>query len=464
MTQADLPATPAVFREADARWTSVAPADTLPRGEWWKVFADPVLDNLIERGTGGKAGNTSIQQAAARLSQARAQARAAGAARMPQAGINAGVSRQGGPLINAAGADGTLLTASGTLSYEVDLVGKLSRAAEAATLDAQSRESLLQSARLVAQADIAQTYFSLRSLDAERALVRAMAATQRDSLKLVERRRSAGLITEMELARARAELETVEAEAISLERRRAELEHALAFMAGDIPAAFRIEEGAFSAALPHIPPGIPSTVLARRPDVSAAQRSVLAAQTRLGAAHVAWFPNLSLTGAAGYASPELSDLFTLSARAWSIGALLAMPIFDGGRREAGIQSAGADLELANAGYREQVLVAFRDVEDQLSALRLLAGQSDALSRAAASASHAATLSESLHRNGLVSQLDLLDARRADLRARRTALGVQSQRYLATVGLVRALGGGWAPAAIVGQPAPESETALRTARR
>jgi multidrug efflux system outer membrane protein len=141
-----------------------------------------------------------------------------------------------------------------------------------------------------------------------------------------------------------------------------------------------------------------------------------------------------------------------------------MPIFDGGRREAGIQSAGADLELANAGYREQVLVAFRDVEDQLSALRLLAGQSDALSRAAASASHAATLSESLHRNGLVSQLDLLDARRADLRARRTALGVQSQRYLATVGLVRALGGGWAPAAIVGQPAPESETALRTARR
>ncbi len=191
-----------------------------------------------------------------------------------------------------------------------------------------------------------------------------------------------------------------------------------------------------------IPPGVPSTVLARRPDVSAAQNALLAAQARVGVAKAAWFPDISLTGSGGQASTDISDLFKWSARAWSIGALLAMPIFDGGRREAGIENARGEMDASLARYREQILVAFREVEDQLSSLRLLAEQASAQERAVASATRSTSLSDVRYRNGLVSQLDLLDARRSELRNRREALQVRSAQYQATVGLIRALGGGW----------------------
>ncbi|MBU2408038.1 MAG: TolC family protein, partial [Gammaproteobacteria bacterium] len=198
----------------------------------------------------------------------------------------------------------------------------------------------------------------------------------------------------------------------------------------------------WSTVLPTIPAGVPSTVLARRPDVSAAQKSVLAAQSRVGVAQTAWFPSISLTGAGGYASPELGDLFKWSARSWGIGALLSLPLFDGGRREANVQTASAQLDGALASYREQVLTAFKDVEDQLSSLRILEAQSEVQARAVASSKRATVLSDSRYRNGLVSQLDLLDARRSELRNRRQALQVRSAQYQATVGLIRALGGAW----------------------
>jgi len=192
-----------------------------------------------------------------------------------------------------------------------------------------------------------------------------------------------------------------------------------------------------------IPAGVPSTVLVRRPDVSAAQSSMQAAQARVGVARAAWFPVFSLTANGGYAAPEIGDLFKMSTRAWGVGALLSLPIFDGGRREAGVQNANAELDIALANYREQILIAFRDVEDQLSALRLLAEQSEAQSRSVASSSRATVLSDSRYRNGLVSQLEVLDAQRSELRNRRQALQVRAAQYLATVGLIRALGGGWA---------------------
>jgi multidrug efflux system outer membrane protein len=176
---------------------------------------------------------------------------------------------------------------------------------------------------------------------------------------------------------------------------------------------------------------------------------MLAAQARVGVAQAAWFPDIALTGSGGYASTDLGDLFKWSARSWGIGALLSLPIFDGGRRDAGVKNASAELDAALAGYREQVLVAFKDVEDQLSALRLLADQSEAQSRAVASASRATVLSDIRYRSGLVSQLDLLDARRSELRNRREALQVRAAQYQATVGLVRALGGGWEPVALGG---------------
>lgn len=268
----------------------------------------------------------------------------------------------------------------------------------------------------------------------------------RGTLYLTQRRYQAGDVAELDVARVQTEVAATESEALALERQQAQLRHALAVLVGDVAMGFSLPPAAVEAALPVIPPGVPSTVLARRHDVSAAQAAVLAAQARVGVAQAAWFPALALTGSAGFASPELCDLFKWSARSWGIGMLLSLPLFDGGQRAAQEEGARARLEGALAAHRGQVLTAFREVEDQLSALRLLAGQAQAQAqaqdRAVQSAARAAQLSDSRYRNGLVSQLELLDARRSELRNRRQALQVRTAQYVATLGLVRALGGGW----------------------
>lgn len=433
-----LPVTPAQFKEGDGRWAIAAPAQAQARGEWWKAFGDTTLDELVDRA--GR-DNSSIQIATARLAQARALLGAADANRAPQIGVSGGAVRQAEPLAGGKGA--TLVTAGANLSYEVDLFGRLSRESQAANLDVKSREALLQSARLLAQADVAQAYFALRSLDVERDIVRDTITAYGNTLKLVERRFQAGDVAELDVARVRTELASTESEALALDARRATLEHAIAVLVGASASDFSIErQTAWRSALPVVPPGVPSTVLARRPDVSSAMSDLQAAQARVGAAKAAWFPNISLTAAGGFASPELSDVFKWSARTWSVGALLSLPIIDGGRRRSAVDAAQAQLDIGIASYRERVLVAFKEVEDELANLRLLSEQSGAQGRAIASATRATTLSESRYRNGLVSQLDLLDAQRSELRSRRQAVQVQSAQFQAMVGLIRALGGGW----------------------
>jgi multidrug efflux system outer membrane protein len=249
-------------------------------------------------------------------------------------------------------------------------------------------------------------------------------------------------VAELDVARANTEVAATESEALALDRRRAELEHAIAVLVGEVPSRFSIAVDQWRSALPVIPAGVPSTVLTRRPDVSAAQQAMLAAQSRVGVAKAAYFPRVALTGFAGYGSTDLSDLFEWSSRAWLLGAVAALPVIDGGRRKAGIEASSAELEGEVARYREQVLVAFKDVEDQLASLRLLAEQSEAQARAVASASRSTALSDVRYRNGYVSQLDLLDAQRSELRNRRQALQVRSAQYQSTVALVRALGGSW----------------------
>jgi multidrug efflux system outer membrane protein len=437
---ASLPSTPSAFKEGDGRWTVAAPAEAQPRGEWWRAFSDPVLDDLIERA--GR-NNTSVQVAAARLAQARALVLSARSDQLPQIGVGASATRLDGIVSNSAGPPRSLFAAGANASYEADLFGRLSRTTDAAKLDAQAREALLQSTRLLVQADVAQTYLALRAIDVERALVRSTVGAYRDTLSLTERRFRAGDVAELDVTRARTEVAATESDALALDQRRAQIEHALAVLVGEVASDFQVNVAEWKTALPIIPAGVPSTVLTRRPDVSAAQSSLAAAQQRVGVAKAAWFPDLSLTATGGYASTDVSDLFKWSARAWGVGALLSLPIFDGGRREAGVQNARGEMDAALANYREQILVAFRDVEDQLSALRLLAEQSEAQGRAVEAASRSTALSDARYRNGLVSQLDLLDARRSELRNRRTALQVRSAQYQATVGLVRALGGAWA---------------------
>lgn len=436
-----LPATPAAFKGATPAGAAATAATA--QAQWWKSFGDAELDALTERAL---AHNTSLQAAAARLAQARALLRSANADRWPQLGANAGASRQGGDAARAQGSAGTIYSAGLALSYEVDVIGRIGDAARAASLDARAREALLESTRLLVQADVAQTYFALRALDAERALMRETVAAYQGTLQLTEKRHAAGDIAELDVARVRTEVAATESAALTLDRRRAELEHALALLTGEPAAAFALGEGQGAArwgqVLPVIPAGVPSEVLTRRPDVAAAQASLEAARARLGVAQKAWFPSLALTATAGGASPELSDLFKSSAGLWGINALLNLPLFDGGRREAGVQGAAARLDEASAGYREQVLVAFKDVEDQLSALQLLDRQSEVQRQAVASATRALQLSDSRYRNGLVSQLELLDARRSELALRRQALQVRAAQYQATVALIKALGGSW----------------------
>jgi len=426
---------PAAFRHA-----GVAAAAIPQAGEtWWQVFQDPVLDRLEAQAASG---NTSLQSAAARLARARALVRNAQAARAPQLDVRAGISRQGGPIINAAGTEGNLVTALADLSWEADLFGRLQQGVDAAALDARSQEALLRDARLLVQANVAQTYFELRALDAERALVEAAAAAWRETVQITGQRLRTGSVAELELVRAQAELAAIESDAQALQRRRAQLENALALLAGVPASSFELPPQDWSAALPAIPAGVPASVLTRRPDIAAAQQAVEAAQLRSGLARTAWFPTLTLTATGGSASPDLGQLLAASTRAWSLAALVGGVLFDGGRREAGIQLADADLEAAAAGYREQILTALREVEDQLASVQLLAAQSRSASTAVDLGQRATALAESRYRSGLASQLDVLDARRTELRNQRDALQLRSARYQATVRLIRALGGGW----------------------
>lgn len=433
---------PQYFKERSGYWAIANPAEAQSRGTWWAVFNDPVLNDLAER---AGANNTSIQEAAARLAQARSLVRGAQADRAPQIGVGAGASRGAGADSANGAVPATLLQAGVNLSYEVDLFGRLARAQDAASLDAQSREALLQSTRLLVQAEVAQTYLALRAVDTERALVQDTANAYGDTLRLTQRRFDAGDVAELDVIRIQTEFAATEAEVFALSRQRAELENALAVLVGEPASAFALAATSGARTLPVIPAGVPGTVLARRPDVAAAQASLLAAQARVGVAQSAWFPSVSLTGAAGYASPDIGDLFKWSARAWGIGALMSLPLFDGGRREAGVQGAQAQLDAAAASYRGQVLNAFREVEDQLSALRLLQDQSAAQGRAVSAAQRASAISETRYRNGLVGQLDLLDARRNELLNRRQAQRVEAAQQQATVRLIRAIGGGWGAA-------------------
>ncbi len=437
-----LPAVPVAYAGlADPAARADLPA--APAAAWWRAFADPALDALVERALQA---NPDIEAAAARLAQARALLRGSEASQAPQATLSAGANRQGGPLLNAAGASGTLVTTGVSVSYEFDLFGRWARARTAATLDAQARAALLQAARLLVQADVAQAYFALRALDAESQAARAGVQAGRSSLRLTEQRWQAGALPEQAVLRLRTELATSLAEAAALDRRRVEVQHALAVLLGEFASDFTLAAWADPqtqpTVLPLVPAGLPSQLLVRRPDVRAAQQAWAAAQARAGEARAAWWPSLALTASGGQASPGLVDLLQAGSRAWGLGVLLALPVLDGGRRDAAIAQADAATQAASAAYRAQVLAAFRDVEDQLTALSSLTAQAGWQAQAEVASTRARALAESRLQLGLASQLDLLDAQRSELRSRRLRLQAQAAQAQATVALIKALGGGW----------------------
>jgi multidrug efflux system outer membrane protein len=426
---AQLPQAPATYKAAAANDAAALTA------HWWQPFADPVLDDLVAR---AMAANTSVQLAASRLALALASLGSAQASRLPQVGASAGAGRAAEP-----GAQGiTQYSAGLNLAYELDLGGRLLHERNAAALDVRAREQLLADARLLVQANVARGYLALRALDAERDIVKGTVAAYGETLALTEKRARAGDVADLDLARVRAELAANEAEALALDRRRVELETALAVLLGEPASNFRLEPTTWATALPSVPAGLPSELLQRRPDLAAARSQLEAAQARVGVARAAWWPSLSLTAQGGGVSSELSDLLRSGASTWGVGLLAALPIFDGGRREAGVNAAKAQLDGSAIAFREQFLLALKDVEDQLGALALLQAQGEASARAVNAAGQALKLSDTRYRNGLVSQLELLDARRSELANKRAALLVRSAQYQATVGLIRALGGGW----------------------
>jgi multidrug efflux system outer membrane protein len=437
--QASLPAPPAAF----AGPQTAGPAAALPAsGQWWLVFNDPVLDDLMGR---AMAGNSDLKLASAHLEQARALLKSAKADLWPQAGVAYSPSRSTNLLPPGKAANSHALDLD--LSYEVDLFGRLSKAAHAANLDARSNEALLADTRLLVQSRVAQSYFALRALDEDRAIVADTLGTYRQSLEVTQKRFREGDVAELDVARLQTEVATTEAEGLALDQQRAELAHALATLIGEDATGFDVAAQAWNsepwaAAVPVIPAGIPSQVLKQRPDVASAQDQLDAAALRVGVARAAWFPTLSLTAQGGYVSSDLGHLFDTASHSFTLAAVLSQAIFDGGRRNAGIDYAKGGLDAAFAGYHQTVLAAFQDVEDQLSDLDYLRKQQGAEDEAVAAANRAYTMSQSRYREGSSSQLDVLDAERSLLAIRRQALHVRAAQYQSSVGLIRAIGGAW----------------------
>lgn len=457
-------ATPAAFKESQApaagagtdevrsaadgtTWKVGHPAEAQPRGEWWRAFRDGTLDALIAEAT---ANNQSLTVAAARVKQARAIAGIAEADRIPQIGVGVGAQRERLSPLEAQLPRGTpvapdnVYRAQLSASYELDLFGRVSSNVAAARGDAGAVEATYRSVLLSLQADVAQTYFRLRALDAEINTVDRTVRLREESVRVTSRRFELGDIGEFDLSRARTELSTARAEAIGLQRQRASAEHALAVLLGKPASSFSAPAAPLEdvAALPVIPAGLPSTLLERRPDIASAQRTMEAANARIGVARSAMFPALNISAAGGGFGTSMAEVFKWSSRSWLLGAALSMPLVDGGRNRSNVVRSEAALEEAVGSYRQSVLAAFAEVEDNLAGLRILAGQSAEIEAAVVSARRSADLAQKLYDAGRGSYLELLDAQRNLATVERNAVQLRGDRAITTVALIRALGGGW----------------------
>ena len=328
------------------------------------------------------------------------------------------------------------------MSYEIDLWGRVRRSFRAAREQAQASAAAYQNVLLSLQADVAQTYFMIRSVDLDRQVVAQTIDLRQKNLTLVESLHRGGADSAVDLAEAQTELASAEADLVGLELQRAQLENALAVLCGQTSSSFSLAETTRLYRPPIIPIGLPADLLERRPDVAEAERSMAAASEGIGIAKAAFFPSIQLTAAAGVESVDLKDIFNWESRTWSFGPNVSLPLFEGGRNRAGLQQAKAAYQEAIAQYRSQVLVAFHEVEDGLVGLRLLEEQFNAQMRAVEGAKQVADLSELRYKEGLASYFEVVIADRTMLENEITAYELNGQRLVTTVLLIKALGGGW----------------------
>ena len=447
----DVPVPPA-YKEVPASqssiggpWKPARPSDDTGRGKWWEVFGDTGLNGLEEQVA---VSNQTVAQAEAAFRGARALARGARAGFFPTLSAGASVTRSSGVTTHSPGTPGvpastvTTYSVPVDLSWEADVFGRIRRNVEAGVAGAQASAADLEAVRLAIQAELAIDYFTLHGLDAQRQLLDSTADGYQTALRLTTNRYNQGVVSGVDVAQAETQLETTRAQAIDLGVARAQLEHAIAVLLGKPPADLTFLEEPIRVAPPEIPVGLPSELLERRPDIAASERRVAAANALVGVATAAYFPTFTLAASGGYESSSLTKFFSLPNRVWSLGPALFETLFDGGRRRAAREQAVATYDATVASYRESVLAAFEDIEDDLATLRILAEEAAQQSAAVTAAERSLTLAKNRYEGGITTYLEVVTAQTVALANERTAVDLLTRRMTASVDLVRALGGGW----------------------
>lgn len=429
----------------NAPWKNATPGDHLDKGNWWEIYADETLNRLELQAIEA---NQTLKAAYARLRQAQAVAGISKAAKLPSADLS-GNAKRSRVLLNRFGFDtgpsGILFNyydVSSVLNYEIDLFGRVKRSIEAAEANAESATADYQTLLLLLQADLASSYFALQSTDTEILLLEQTLKLRKTALSIVQDRYIHGLDDLSNLLLVRAELASTETDVVGLQKQRGELENSIALLTGQFPSTFTLDTTPLKLSVPLITPGLPSSLLERRPDVASAERQMAAASARIGVAKTAFFPAISLSGNAGFGSSQLDGLFNWDSRSWALGPAISLPIFDGGRNRKNLEQARAAYEEAIANYRQQVLIAFQEVEDGLHGLQLLDQQGLALQQAADDYTQVWRMAENRYKAGLISSLEVINAQISALQFERLHNQVHGQQLTTSVLLVKALGGGW----------------------
>jgi len=435
--------TPQAFKEAGV-WVKAMPEDTIPKGAWWKIYGDSTLDELENRLDHG---SPALDSALQRYEQARAYVTEAQAGMTPVIGTdwNPTRNRQSNnrPLRGANEPDVyTSDTLGGTVNYEIDLWGAVRNSVAAGKARAEAAAALIAAVRLSLESDLADDYVTLRGLDAQLQLLGDTVSAYTRAYQLIVLRHTGGIASGLDLGRAATQLDDARAQVSEVAAQRALYEHAIATLVGEPASEFALAAAPAEITVPNVPVGVPSTLLERRPDVAAAERSVAAANAEIGVARAAFFPAITLAGALGVQNTGGPGLLSAPNLFWSIGPNVALTLFEGGLRHAQLNIAKAEKSVAADAYREEVLQAFQDVEDNLALLNHLAEASANQSLAVAAASRTEYLALARYRLGAVNYLEVVTAQTAALEARRAALNLDTRRLAASIRLVKAVGGGW----------------------
>ena len=433
------------YKEAAAlpAWKYAEPAEPDPQGRWWLAYGDARLSELVEEA--GRA-NDGLRISEARYRQALALADAARASLFPFLDLSAGAKRGTGNGTGGTGGAGSIATSRRVgfeAGWEADVWGRARQQAESGRLLADAAAADLAAARLAVQATVAQLYFQIRVLDTQQGLLDDTAQAYERSLQLAQQRQRYGVATTADVAQAQAQLKSTQALAVDNHVQRSQLEHALAVLLGREPAAFALAPAAGAPVkVPVVPAGVPSRLLERRPDVAAAERRVASANAAVGAAQAAYFPDLTLSATGGFQGTDAAQWLTVPGRVWALGPALAVSLFDGGARRAQTANAVAAYDATVAGYRQTVLDSVQEVEDALVLLAGLERESELLDAAVQAARTSERQMLDRYQAGTADYLSVVTVQATALAAERSALAAQGRRLAASVGLIRALGGGW----------------------